>query len=418
MRIILLLLFLGCIISAKISAQKVCASQELLNQQMAADPEFAKKIKNSEQSFDAYVSRLKESTKKTGATVTIPIVVHVVYNSPEQNIPDAQVQSQIDVLNEDYSATNKDYRGYDAGYTPVKGNAELKFCLVAIVRQQTNNKSFSWNDGVKFAKRGGSDAIDPAHNLNIWVCDLGKNLLGYAQFPGGKLETDGVVIDYQATGRGKFAVLYPAFNLGRTATHEIGHWFGLRHIWGDATCGNDFVDDTPLHNAANFDCPGEGHRSTCAGTPLEMWMNYMDYTDDRCMYFFSDGQVARMNYFLDNDPNRLYLAANGSCSFGLITSSPARSIDAKERTSQNTNAFVIFPTVASTSTKLEIDNLNGASLQLNILTADGKLVRMMEMGNQLKVQRTLDVSNLKEGLYLVVLISNNKRTFNKLVIQR
>ncbi|WP_246186411.1 M43 family zinc metalloprotease [Phnomibacter ginsenosidimutans] len=84
------------------------------------------------------------------------------------------------------------------------------------------------------------------------------------------------------------------FNLGRTATHEVGHWANLRHIWGDATCGNDQVGDTPPHNTANYGCPAQGHKSTCTGTPNELWMNYMDYTDDRCMYMFSTGQKDRM----------------------------------------------------------------------------------------------------------------------------
>ncbi|MEZ5053960.1 MAG: M43 family zinc metalloprotease [Chitinophagales bacterium] len=93
---------------------------------------------------------------------------------------------------------------------------------------------------------------------------------------------------------GRVGTATAPFNKGRTATHEVGHWLNLRHIWGDATCGSDLVSDTPTHNTANYGCPAAGHKSTCSGTPVEMWMNYMDYTDDACMYMFSNGQKSRI----------------------------------------------------------------------------------------------------------------------------
>jgi hypothetical protein len=161
-----------------------------------------------------------------------------------------------------------------------------------VKRVQSNRKQWGWEDAVKYSSRGGSDAVDPARYLNIWVCNLGQNLLGYAQFPGGNPATDGVVVLYSAFG--DEGTLIPNYNKGRTATHEVGHWLNLRHIWGDATCGNDFVGDTPPHNTSNGGCPPPDHRSTCAGTPLEMWMNYMDYTYDGCMYMFTNGQKDRM----------------------------------------------------------------------------------------------------------------------------
>jgi hypothetical protein len=121
---------------------------------------------------------------------------------------------------------------------------------------------------------------------------MGGGILGYAQFPGGSSATDGVVIDDNAFGK-TGTVSYP-YDKGRTATHEVGHWMNLRHIWGDANCGSDLVGDTPSHNTANYGCPSYPHRSTCSGTPVEMTMNYMDYTDDACMYMFSVGQRTRM----------------------------------------------------------------------------------------------------------------------------
>jgi hypothetical protein len=148
---------------------------------------------------------------------------------------------------------------------------------------------------MKSTKKGGLDPTSPSTNLNFWVCTIGGGILGYAQFPGGSLATDGVVCDSKYVGvTPNSSAAYP-YNLGRTATHEVGHWMNLRHIWDDATCGSDLVADTPTHNAANYGVPAYPHYSTCTGTPVEMTMNYMDYTDDRGMYMFTNGQKARMD---------------------------------------------------------------------------------------------------------------------------
>ena len=147
----------------------------------------------------------------------------------------------------------------------------------------------------------------PTTVLNMWSCNMGGGILGYAQFPGGASATDGVVIDNNAFGTTVTATA--PFNLGRTATHEVGHWMNLRHIWGDATCGSDLVSDTPTHNTANYGIPAYPHYSTCTGTPVEMTMNYMDYTDDAGMYMFSNGQKSRMA--------ALFVSGGARASFGI-----------------------------------------------------------------------------------------------------
>ena len=144
---------------------------------------------------------------------------------------------------------------------------------------------------MKSTKRGGLDPTDPTTKLNIWCCNLSGGILGYAQFPGGRAATDGVVIDDNAFGNTGTAEA--PYDLGRTATHEIGHWVNLHHIWGDASCGDDLVDDTPPALTANFGCPVYPHTTSCNKT-AEMTMNYMDYTDDPCMYMFTVLQKARM----------------------------------------------------------------------------------------------------------------------------
>lgn len=273
-------------------AHRSCATQEVLEAQLKADPTLATKMEAIEE-FTARVTKNPSAFKllSTGV-VQIPVVVNVVYNKDVENISLSQIQSQIDILNADYSGTNKDINKVPKYFTGVKaGDVNVRFILDTVIRVLTKKTSFSTNDGVKKSAGGGIAPTSPLTKLNMWTCNLGNGILGYAQFPGGNPATDGVVILYNAFG---LTNLVP-YDKGRTATHEIGHWFNLRHIWGDATCGNDFVDDTPLHTGANFGCPAEGTRSTCIGTPIMMTMNYMDYSDDPCLYMFSAGQKTRMN---------------------------------------------------------------------------------------------------------------------------
>jgi hypothetical protein len=211
----------------------------------------------------------------------------------------------MDVLTEDFNKTNSELQNtnvYLAGYSYSSvPDCDVVFYASQIKRTVTTVSSFGTNDAVKKTSAGGSDPVDATTRLNMWVCDLSSGYLGYAQFPGGSASTDGVVIDYQAFGLATSATynMYGAFNLGRTATHEVGHWVNLRHIWGDRRCGDDYVGDTPSHDGSNGGCPSNTLRSACAGRPLEQWMNYMDYTDDRCMYMFSGGQKTRMDAAID-----------------------------------------------------------------------------------------------------------------------
>ncbi len=271
--------------------QRQCASYEVLQEQLKADPGLAARMEAIEKFTRDFEKNPAAYRLLPDGTMEIPVVFNVLYKTAAQNVSQAQLQSQIDVLNEDYAATNADYN-LTSTYNSVKsGNTGIKFVLSAVNRRSTTKTSWSTNDAMKKSAQGIAPTT-PTTKLNIWVCNMGGGILGYAQFPGGSSATDGVVLDDNATGRTGTAAA--PFNKGRTATHEVGHWLNLRHIWGDATCGNDQVGDTPLHNTANYGCPAAGHKSTCTGTPVEMTMNYMDYTDDACMYMFTVGQKTRM----------------------------------------------------------------------------------------------------------------------------
>jgi hypothetical protein len=272
------------------SARK-CASMEVLAQKLKEDPTLANRMDAIESYTNAFIQD-KSNFKLVNGVIVIPVVVNVLYKTSAQNISLTQIQSQIDVLNEDFNATNADFSKVPTTFSGVKANVGIKFVLDQVIRKSTTKTSWSTNDAMKKSSTGGINPTSPTTKLNMWSCNLGNGILGYAQFPGGSSATDGVVILYSAFGR--TGTVSAPFNKGRTATHEVGHWLNLRHIWGDATCGSDLVSDTPVHNTANYGCPAAGHKSTCSGTPIEMTMNYMDYTDDACMYMFSAGQKSRI----------------------------------------------------------------------------------------------------------------------------
>jgi hypothetical protein len=243
----------------------------------------------------------------------IPIVVHVLYKNAADNISDAQIESQITVLNDDFNNLNSDLNLVPAAFKPAIGNHGVSFHLTktnpagapssGITRKQVQVDSFAVDntEAMKFSALGGVDAWDTARFLNIWVCRLSGGILGYAQFPAGGLPaTDGVVILTTAFGVGGTA--NPPFDLGRTATHEVGHYLGLFHVWGNnliPDCNDsDEVADTPNQLGPNFDKPAFP-RVSCPLQPNgDMFMNYMDYVDDAAMFMFTAQQVVRMHQAL------------------------------------------------------------------------------------------------------------------------
>jgi hypothetical protein len=245
--------------------------------------------------IEEFTVKAMQEGRLVNGHIEIPVVVNVLYRTATENISLAQIQSQINVLNADFNAANADYSQVPTLFSGVKANVGITFVLDQVIRKATTKTSWGTRDAMKKTKQGGINPTSPTTKLNFWVCTIGGGILGYAQFPGGSSATDGVVCDSKYVGvTSNSSSSYP-YNLGRTATHEVGHWMNLRHIWGDATCGSDLVTDTPTHNTANYGVPTYPHYSTCTGTPVEMSMNYMDYTDDRGMYMFSLGQKARID---------------------------------------------------------------------------------------------------------------------------
>ena len=283
-------------------------------------PNYQNDLNQYNQMIDQYLADKAAglNVSKTNAIITIPVVVHILYNTAAENISNAQAISQVQVLNDDFAKLNADaIKVTQPTFSTVASGAQIRFCLAqrdplgnpttGIIHKSTTQTSFGTNDVVKSNATGGDDPWDVTKYVNIWVCDLTGGLLGYGEFPTGTIsQTWGLVIDYAYTGSGGSA--QAPYNLGRTGTHEFGHCFNLYHIWGDdgtACTGSDQCTDTPNQAGEHYGCFTAGSIQTdgCSpSSPGVMWMNYMDYTDDACMYMFTAQQCARMEAIVNNPP--------------------------------------------------------------------------------------------------------------------
>ncbi|MHC1708258.1 MAG: M43 family zinc metalloprotease [Bacteroidales bacterium] len=346
--------------------------------------------------------------------ITIPTVVHVLWNTPEQNIPDDQIWSQIFVLNDDFRRRNADTIHTPAMFKPVAADCQIEFCLAkrapgdtagtyGIVRKYTTVEQFGIDNQVKNPYEGGSRAWDPEKYLNIWVCNLAGNFLGYAQYPGGTDSTDGVVIDYKCFG--SVGDLNPHYNKGRTATHEIGHWLDLWHIWGDdyGSCeGTDYVDDTPNAANANYYCPAHPHTSNCNSTG-EMFMNYMDYCDDICFNLFTAGQRDRM------------IAAVNAARPGLLNSDGCVPYDAIPETGTTIN-INLFPNPVNQAFTLKISMDRAHSVKVYMTDITGKELYRKEAGINNEFILPVDVSGIQPGLYFINVMADGISKTMKLTV--
>ncbi len=299
--------------------QRNCGSMEHLELQKSIDPMLEGRMESIERFTQDYLKNSPNISNKA-AVITIPVVFHVVYRTNAENLSTARIQEQLDVLNEDFRRQNADA---DNTWSQA-ADTEIQFCLATvdpngnptsgITRTQTSVNGFGFTDDMKFDSQGGIDAWNTSNYMNFWVCNLGGGLLGFATFPGGNPATDGVVCDYRYTG---ITGASAPFNLGRTGTHEVGHYLNLYHIWGDGGCGvGDNVADTPNSDGPNYGC---ATGNVACGT-VDMVQNYMDYSDDGCMNLFTTGQKARMQAVLAPGGARSALAnSTAACGNQCIT---------------------------------------------------------------------------------------------------
>lgn len=404
------LLLLGIFVAPQAQNLDKCGTMAHLEAKLKANPALEQSFRQA----DARAQAWRESHpqgKTTGGVLTIPVVVHVLFKNAQQNISDAQIQSQIAILNADYRKQNADTANRRAMFDTLATDMEIEFCLASvdpngnattgINRVSTSGGSLlgyfnPLTDDAKSASSGGADPWPADQYLNIWVCDLFPIVLGYAQFPGEDPTTDGVVIGFNYFGN--IGTVTAPYDKGRTTSHEVGHWLGLRHIWGDGDCTmDDFVDDTPLSDAAN-----QGgcllNENSCVDSIYDypdMVENFMDYSDDGCMNMLTHGQKQRVWSFLNTD--RAGLFSSAGCSGAVAISDPVE------------NQWNIYPNPSEGKVQIE-----GSTQIQSILVTDlaGRKVLAMDA----PVNSVVDMTNHVPGIYFFHILGGDKMTVQRVVI--
>lgn len=400
--------------SAIAQQQDQCATMSVYEQQMQ-NPALANQYLVTQEAAARWRAEHAGDLRSTAPVLTIPVVVHVLYKNATQDITNAQIYSQIAILNADYRRLNADTINTPPIFDSIAADINVEFCLATrdpqgnptdgITRTSTTGgQLFGFFSPIfedaKYDSLGGKDAWPADQYLNIWVCEMIPGLLGYAQFPGGLPATDGVVIAY--TSFGNTGTVTAPSTLGRTTIHEVGHWMGLFHIWGDdQDCtGSDSIPDTPNATvASSSDC--QVTRNSCSNEdpywgpvdPTDMVQNYMDYSHDSCMNMFSEGQKTRMYSFLYADPIR----------FGLFNSQGGCNGVGINETASFDKYFSIYPNPTDGIVNVNYFGIENANMTIEILDLTGKVV---DTYATTAYNYSVDLSHLAAGVYTMRIVGD------------
>lgn len=378
-------------------AQRECASSDYTNQLKLADPSFAGKVIEIENFIRNQNFTARANGGEGSFAIKIPVVVHVLYSNDVQNISEEQIKTQIDALNRDFARKNADTVNTPDRFKPYAASIPIQFQLATadpkgratngIVRKKTSVRYWGMDDKIKFNSQGGDDAWDSRYYLNFWVGDL-STLLGYSSVPGAPAEKDGIVVNY--TSFGTINVTGP-YNLGRTVVHEVGHWLGLKHVWGDSYCGDDLVDDTPKQGNFTAGCPNTFRSSCSNGTMGDMYMNYMDYTNDACMNLFTNGQKQRMLALFNANGPRYSLLSSKGLNQAWIAEAP---VEAPLKSS-----FTFYPNPTNGEMILDFEyNASWIGKTISIVNINGVVVSKIQVSSK---SQKLNLSQLHPGMYFI-----------------
>lgn len=378
-----------------------CLSSIKRAQALENNPHLAAQLQVQDAATQRWITA-NQSSARHRSVVTVPVVVHVIWKKSQENISTQQIMSQFDVLNKDFRKLNANFNTGPTAFQPLGADVGIEFCLASvdpsgnptngITRKQTTIDNIGMTNDWYRSARGGQDAWDVDRYINIWVCNLGDDgTLGFATIPGSAdpPKSDGLVIGYQFFG---LTTNSQPNHLGRTTTHEMGHYFNLEHVWGPDKGGcneDDFVNDTPNQETETSECGTFPEYDACtnSGNGI-MYNNYMDYVDDACMTMFTQGQKMRMLAAL-NGPRASLLASNGC---GMMTA--ATEITVLKPT--------IFPNPVNDQLTISFPEgiLHNEVFSIFSLTGE----KILEFRAEKNLQ--IDLEGIPEGIYF--LISSNR----------
>ena len=403
---IFLLVILTTPLFAQTSYEK-CGYDAVFEELIQTDPYLANRTEALEKFTSNWISNQMQIAEVRDI-ITIPVVVHVVWNHPSDNISAFQIQSQIAILNEDFRMLNDNVSIIPDEFIGLAADIGIEFCLATldpdghptngITRTETTYEKVgnllevvsNGTPRIFHTTLGGKDAWNPGHYVNIWVADMG-DLLGFGAAPQQFTDPneDGIIVDPDSFGntcRGD-----SKHQLGRTATHEMGHYFNLQHIWGKTGCNeDDFVDDTPDQDRFHTGCPT--HPSVSCGSN-DMFMNFMDYSEDACIAMFTHGQKLRMLAVLSENGPRYSLTQSNGC--GLLDTTP------------KDNTVTIYPNPANQCVHVDFNTNMTGKVIVSLFDNTGRLI-YKEENNASNIQ-SIPVEDYPEGIYFLN-ISNNTKT--------
>jgi hypothetical protein len=405
-----LLGWIGLLASYLVSAQQDCRSFEYQQLLLQKDPALHV-TQNAVQNF-SLLQESRISYDQTGKSITIPVVVHVLYHYTDENISDSIVKTQILALNRDFRKLNADTIKIPDAFKSLAGDCGIEFRLATvdskgratsgIIHKYTPITKWTMDDKIKLSSEMGDDGWDPKSYLNIWVGTLDQ-FLGYASVPGGPADKDGVVISRTAFGIKNGGV----YSKGRTAVHEIGHWLGLKHLWGDADCGDDGVADTPKQQTFTNGCP-TGIRISCNNNPNgDMYMDYMDFTNDACLVMFTKGQKQKMRaLFEPGGARNSILSSNG---LGTPVSEEISAPDPSPRWLH----VRIYPDPVSTELTINVEfDTRWVGKEIQVINISGQVQLRKTISS--KIQK-LDVSQLRPGVYFIRAEKEGEKIIEKFI---